>query len=1124
MNKKNNSYSDLFNNLYYHISFLLVYKKEKNTTPYLKFLDLSIALLSIGWSLKEIEELFDKKIDYEKLDYEEFNEMLEFIKTNQISYSKLNNNYENLIDILSNYPQTEWEYQLKNLLVYDLKPYDFYSLIEEIYKLNNDNYTKNDIDEVSNIIIKIKQRKFTNLPETNILIKDAEINNIQNYFLSSYYNDFIKRAKSSHEFYIEFLIEILAIVNRAVKIFTQGEERLNEGYELRDVQLIAIVLILLSQKNKGVFAQIKTGQGKSIIIAVLAVIKSLFVKYVDILTSSIELASRDSKEHKNFYKIFNLNTSCANEENPYIDNVVYTDTLKFEGEILEEKFNEKGKRLKNKERGFRCLIIDEVDSICVDNLSSSTLLTFHPKGFGSLQILYPFFDYIYNCIMFAAFNNYYCDITKENNELRLIREKFSKGVKLFLENNHIRIPNFLKSFVENRIQIYASSLQSSSFFKEKDVQYKVMDNEIKIVDNLNTGVVYDRMQWSDGLNQFLEMKHGIPMTNESMETTFLCHYNYYMLYHNKEENNNETHIIGVTGTIGNESTKKLLKKLFEVKIIIIPPFCPSKFIRLNNKYGFDTEDDWRNAIIKEAIENTNKNRPVLIITNSGKELSKLNNLLIKKWNKNMIYTYEVNERDELKSAYAPGDILIGTNLAGRGTDLKLLDNVENFGGLHVIITFLPINLRVEEQGFGRTARKGLSGTGRLIIKEYKSKSVLEKEREEEEKKRLKFTEDNIIGNLELKGELFNRVCEIVHNIRLKGYDQYAIDDLQHQWGLFYKYYLEEDWIEYSLERRNQIINLFNELKKNLLNKVENKIFINPLNSITTQKYSQAINDNEILCFYFYQYKANFEDNNYLDKKKHLNRSIEIMENNIIPELYAIGAISNIIHKRKFLFLDYFTINKNYKKYLKEEEFYLDELTLNIAKKINLFYKIIEITLENINVCNEHTKFSNNFIRIEKIIEEKDKDNIYHYFESMGIRSIYIYEGNNKNIDFKKMDNNILILLKLSELIGAIACKYSIQNNFNSSGISLDDILYGFNLFLNNNFEEKYSKIAYFLLIQVKSIDKYFSEDFVNKNNNMKAKSTLKEIYKKKKLKFDKLSTNNLLNYENINLLNKLYEE
>ena len=379
--------------------------------------------------MKEVEELFDKKINYKKLSSEEFDEMLEFIKTNKILYSKLNNNYENLVDILSKYPPTEWEYQLKNLLVYDLKPYDFPSLIEEIYKLNTDNYTKSDIDEISNIIIKIKQRKFTNLPETNILIKDAEINNIQNYFSSSYYNDFIKKAKTSKENYTKFLIEILAIVNRAVKIFTQGEQRLNEGYELRDVQLIAIVLILLSPKNKGVFAQIKTGQGKSIIIAVLAVVKSLFVKYVDILTSSIELASRDSKELQPFYNIFNLTVNCANQENPYINNVVYTDTLNLESEVLYEKFHEKGKRLKNKERGFRCLIIDEVDSICVDNLSSSTLLTFYPKGLASLQILYPYFNYIYNCIMFAAYNNYYCDITKEPKDLLLIRKKFSKGVK-----------------------------------------------------------------------------------------------------------------------------------------------------------------------------------------------------------------------------------------------------------------------------------------------------------------------------------------------------------------------------------------------------------------------------------------------------------------------------------------------------------------------------------------------------------------------------------------------------------------------------------------------------------------------------------------------------------------------
>ena len=180
----------------------------------------------------------------------------------------------------------------------------------------------------------------------------------------------------------------------------------------------------------------------------------------------------------------------------------------------------------------------------------------------------------------------------------------------------------------------------------------------------------------------------------------------------------------------------------------------------------------------------------------------------------MIYTYEVNERDELKKAYLNGEILIGTNLAGRGTDLKLIESVENFGGLHVIITFLPINIRVEEQAFGRTARKGLSGTGRLIIKEYKSKSILEDERNEKEKKRLKFIEDNVIDNLKLKEELFNKLCKISIDLKHGGYKKYVIDDLQEQWGLFFKFNLEKDFIEISKEKREQIRISYNQLEKN----------------------------------------------------------------------------------------------------------------------------------------------------------------------------------------------------------------------------------------------------------------------------------------------------------------------
>jgi len=893
------SFQDLYDNFFYYSTLIFVIDKKYNINENSSFINIGKKLLAIGWSLNEIEELLDKKIDYKKISYEEFNEIIDTIYNNKILYSKVNNNQENLIDIFSNYSPKEWEYQIKKLLVGDLKPYDFGSLLEEILKLNSKAFSKNEVEDFGNIIIKIKQKKYHYLSETNILIKDIENNNIRTYISSSYFKNFIEKSKTSRESYIEFLIEILAIVNRALKIFTQGPERLNEGYELRDVQLFAIIIILLSPKKKGIFAQIKTGQGKSIIIAVLAIIKALYLKYVDILTSNIELAYRDAKELKPFYDIFNLTVSCTTEENPYISNIIYSDTLKLEGDILREKFLEEGKRIKNTSRGFKCLIIDEVDSVCVDRLNESTLLSFYPKGLSFIEIIYSYISYMYNAFLYGYLNGYYGEIDQIN--YQFLREKFSNGLDSFLKNNSIRIPKHLKSFVNNQVKKYTCSIVNALNFKEKDVQYKVMDNKIKIVDYLNTGIIYNNMEWNDALHQFLEIKHGVPLTIESITTTFLCHYNYIMLYQNKPENNYETHIIGVTGTIGSEATKKLLRKLFDINIVIIPPFCPSKFIRLTSKYGYDTLEEWRNAIVDETIENTSKNRPVLIITNSGKELSNLYNLLKKKWNKNYIYTYEVNGKDELKKAFSTGEILVGTNLAGRGTDLKLIENVEHFGGLHVIITFLPINLRVEEQGFGRTARKGLSGTGRLIIKEYKAKKTLENERESQEKEILKFIEDNVIQNLILKEELFNKICEMVQNLRKKGYDEYVIDDLQNQWGLFYKCNLEDDWLEYTQEKRNQIINLYNKFEKQLLNNIENKIFTNPLNCIETDEYDNSLKYDEITCFYFYEYRA-YYNREYIKKIEDLNKFIEITKNCIIPELFSIGAISNISHKRNFLFM------------------------------------------------------------------------------------------------------------------------------------------------------------------------------------------------------------------------------
>ena len=216
--------------------------------------------------------------------------------------------------------------------------------------------------------------------------------------------------------------------------------------------------------------------------------------------------------------------------------------------------------MKNTSRGFKCLIIDEVDSVCVDRLNESTLLLFYPKGLSSLEIIYSYISYMYNALLYGYLSGYYGEINQIN--YYFLREKFSNGLDSFLKSNSIRIPKHLKSFVNYQVKNYSDSIISAIHFKEKDVEYKVMDNNIYIVDNINTGVVYRNMNWNNGLNQLLEIKHGVPITIEGFTTTFLCHYNYIMLYQNKPENNYETHIIGVTGTIGSEaSNSKIIKKI-----------------------------------------------------------------------------------------------------------------------------------------------------------------------------------------------------------------------------------------------------------------------------------------------------------------------------------------------------------------------------------------------------------------------------------------------------------------------------------------------------------------------------------------------------------------------------------
>ena len=179
----------------------------------------------------------------------------------------------------------------------------------------------------------------------------------------------------NYDFYIEFISILIEASQFTFKI------------KPRNTQIISLLLFLLKEKKEGIIEQISTGEGKSLIITFLATIKAFLGNKVDILTSSPVLAERDAKKMKEFYEIFGLTVDYCGGENVEMDNVYpyykadicYGDELSFEGDILRSEFL--GISGRGDKRGFDCIIIDEIDNICLDNIKNMTELVDNFKGY-----------------------------------------------------------------------------------------------------------------------------------------------------------------------------------------------------------------------------------------------------------------------------------------------------------------------------------------------------------------------------------------------------------------------------------------------------------------------------------------------------------------------------------------------------------------------------------------------------------------------------------------------------------------------------------------------------------------------------------------------------------------------
>lgn len=530
------------------------------------------------------------------------------------------------------------------------------------------------------------------------------------------------------------LPEILAVIKRVCF--------LHSHYEPREVQIIAVLSLLFRENAKGRFLQVSTGEGKSIIIAILAVIKALQGETVDIVTSSPDLARRDTDEYQKFYNHFGLKAGC-NGEQKYTSGLksCYGDTISivygyvndFQFDILRHEYNLLNTRGK---RGFGFVIVDEVDNLLIDEGSRVAMLASAMPGLDSLKPIFILvwleLQQIVSRFRFSIDGYVYYD---EKNIDKTISEKIGEiwdkakrfdfikqKLKIYSEKVtqkdnefNIVIPNHLENFVKKQSDKWIQNAISANFHYKLGREYTIRQDfygilSIVPVDFANTGVVQVGTSWGDGLHQFLQIKHGLEITSESLVVNFISNMAFISRY--------GSHVYGLTGTLGSLEARNLLSEIYQIDFVYIPTYRNKQFSELPSITNL-SDTEWNYEIEMNVIREARNGRVVLLLCETMDDANAFDAILSSdRYSDLRIRRYIGNEDEKnhfLNDVQDENTIIISTNLAGRGTDIRVSRKVIENGGLHVCFSFLPLNLRVEEQGFGRAGRRGELGTAQLIL-------------------------------------------------------------------------------------------------------------------------------------------------------------------------------------------------------------------------------------------------------------------------------------------------------------------------------------------------------------------------------------------------------------------------
>ena len=567
----------------------------------------------------------------------------------------------------------------------------FTRTFSKIFKSSN----QQELDKIQNIIQAVNN-------------KENEVKTLNEADFREKTFNFKKNAQNGTLNIDEIIPESFALVREAAKR-TLGERHY-------DVQLAGGLIL-----HKGMIAEMKTGEGKTLVSTLPAYLNSLLGKGVHIVTVNDYLAKRDSAWMGKVFNYLGVSIGCITNDLEDVErkkNYNYDITYATNNELGFDYLRDNMKYELNEmvQRNHNFCIVDEVDSILIDESRTPLIISGRLDDKTTLYVTSNEF------IKHLQKNHY--ELDEKNKNVILTDLGIDKIEKLAIQKRLLKNNNFYDPANLDLVHHVNQALKANLLFK-KDTDYIVREKKVQIIDEF-TGRVLEGRRFSDGLHQAIEAKENVKVEEENQTLASITYQNYFRLYRK---------LAGMTGTAMTESEE--FYDIYKLNVVSIP--TNKDMLRKDfNDQIYRTENEKYNAITNKIIECNKKGQPVLVGTTSIDKSEKISNYLNNKKIKHNVLNAKQHAKEAriIAEAGKVGAVTIATNMAGRGTDIKLggnkdfmydgkkenisdvkknEDKVKNLGGLFIIGTERHESRRIDNQLRGRAGRQGDPGSTIFFI-------------------------------------------------------------------------------------------------------------------------------------------------------------------------------------------------------------------------------------------------------------------------------------------------------------------------------------------------------------------------------------------------------------------------